>query len=92
MKTTFHTELAVLRAAAGSSVDLARLQNEILRQALEETRCLMQDQKVQMEKLALMMQRRTTVLSPTQGFSSQTYSQRSRIFVTGHMLNPTDNL
>lgn len=38
MKTTFRTELSVLQAAAGSSVDLARIQNEALRQALEENR------------------------------------------------------
>lgn len=76
MKTTFQTELAALRVAAGSSIDLARLQNEILRRALEETRSLLQDHKVQMEKMMQMIQRRTAVLSPTQGFSTQTYSQR----------------
>jgi hypothetical protein len=78
MKTTFRTELTALRAAAGSSVDLARLQNEILQRALEENRSLLQNQKVQMEKLMQMMQRRTAVLSPTQGFSTQTYSHRGK--------------
>ena len=33
MKTTFRTELVALRAAAGSPVDLARLQSEVLQRA-----------------------------------------------------------
>ena len=74
MKTTFRTELAALRAAAGSSMDLAWLQNDTLQRALAENRSLLQDHKVQMEKLMQMMQRCTAVLSPTQGFSTQTYS------------------
>jgi hypothetical protein len=79
MKTTFRTELVALQAAAGSSVDLARLQNEVLQRALEENRYLLQDQKVQIEKLMQMIQRRTAVLSPTQGFSMQTYSHRGKV-------------
>jgi hypothetical protein len=63
MKTTFRSELVALQAAAGSSV---------------ETRSLLQDQKVQMEKLMLMFQRRTAALSPTQGFSTATYSRRGK--------------
>ena len=46
MKTTFQTELVALQVAAGSSIDLA----------LEETRSLLQDHKVQMEKKMQMIQ------------------------------------
>ena len=80
MKTMFWTELSALQAAAGSSVDLAWIQNEALRQALEENRCLLQDQKIQMQKLIQMLQRRTVVLSPTQGFLTRTYTQQGKAF------------
>ena len=74
MKMMFQLELVALQAAASSSVDLAWLQNEILQQVLEETWSLLQDQKVQIEKLMLMFQWCIVALSSTQGFSTATYS------------------
>ena len=76
MATTFQMELTALQAASGSSVNLARLQNTILQQALEETRSLLSSQRLQMEEMMQMLQRRTAVFSPTQGFSVGTHLSR----------------
>ena len=73
MKTTFRTELVALRAAAGSPVDLARLQSEVLQRAPGENWSLLRDQ-VKVEKLMQLMQQRTAVLLPAQEFSMQTHS------------------
>jgi hypothetical protein len=51
MVTTFQTELAALQAAAGSSIDLAYLQNMILQNVLKKTQSLLYSQKMQMEAL-----------------------------------------
>ncbi|KAF8870466.1 hypothetical protein BD779DRAFT_1681089 [Infundibulicybe gibba] len=73
MKTTFRTELTLLQAKAGSPLDLARIQNESLRLALEEMRSLLSVQATELVKLNQKLERRTAVLSPTQGYSMETY-------------------
>jgi hypothetical protein len=73
MKSTFLSELAVLQANAGSPVDLARIQTESLRMALEEMRSLLSTQGMELIKLRQMLERRTAVLSPTQGYSVDDY-------------------
>ncbi|KAF8221846.1 hypothetical protein L208DRAFT_1382089 [Tricholoma matsutake] len=60
---------------------------------LEEIWSLLQDQKVQMERLMLMFQQCTAVLSPTQGFLTAIYSQRVGIGMgieqSGNVLLPS---
>ena len=75
MTTTFRTDLSVLEANAGSPVDLQRLQDRTLQLALEEVRSLQSKQAADMQKLSTMFQRRTAVLSPTKGFSTDLYHQ-----------------
>jgi hypothetical protein len=75
MTTTFRTDLSVLEANAGSPVDLQRLQDRTLQLALEEVRSLQSKQAADMQKLSTMFQRRTAVLSPMKGFSTDLYHQ-----------------
>jgi hypothetical protein len=76
MRTTFPAELCVLQANAGSPIDLARIQNEALRLSLEEVRSLLGAQYSQLKQLISMVQRRTAVLSPSKGYSNETYARR----------------
>ncbi|KAF9062011.1 hypothetical protein BDP27DRAFT_1369177 [Rhodocollybia butyracea] len=81
MKNTFPTALSVIRANAGSPVDLQRIQNESLRLALEEVRVTMNAMNIQLRLLTDQLNRRTQVLSPAQGYSIQQY-QRSTAAVS----------
>lgn len=73
MSTTFRSDLSILKASAGSPVDLQRIENETIRVALEEQRVLLSSQATQLKRLTDIIQRRTTVLSPTQGYSQEQY-------------------
>lgn len=75
MKGTFPSELALLQAKAGSPLDLARIQSELIRQSLEEVRSLWYTATMELGKLRELLERRTAVLSPTKGFSVQQYSE-----------------
>ncbi|KAF4607636.1 hypothetical protein EYR38_001709 [Pleurotus pulmonarius] len=59
----------------GSPVDLQRLENELLQQSLESIRSLAAHQASEIRALRLLFERRTSALSPTQGFSVETYHQ-----------------
>ncbi|KAJ7462509.1 hypothetical protein FB451DRAFT_1404301 [Mycena latifolia] len=83
MKTTFPSELAVLRANAGNPVDLERIQNTHLRVALEEVRNLLSTQTLELKKMVTLLQRRTAVFSPAQGFSTSSY-HRQAIAASAH--------
>ncbi|KAK7053211.1 hypothetical protein VNI00_003830 [Paramarasmius palmivorus] len=72
MKNTFPSALSVLKAAAGSPVDLQRVANEAIRQALEESRVINSELKREVQRLV----RRTSILSPTTGFSLDSYHSR----------------
>uniref|UniRef100_A0A8H8CI32 XPG-I domain-containing protein n=1 Tax=Psilocybe cubensis TaxID=181762 RepID=A0A8H8CI32_PSICU len=73
MKTEYPTSLAHLQANAGSTVDLERIQNNLLRLSLEEMRALLATQAAELKEMRLLIQRRTDVLSPTKGFSNLSY-------------------
>lgn len=79
MKTTFPSELSALQAAAGNPVDLQRIQDQLTRQSLEEVRSLMHNSNLVIAKLEQTVDRRTSVLSPTKGFSAATYSQSGKL-------------
>ncbi|KAJ7463292.1 hypothetical protein FB451DRAFT_464369 [Mycena latifolia] len=83
MKTTFPSELAVLQANAGNPVDLERIQNTHLRVALEEVRNLLSTQTLELKKMVTLLQRRTAVFSPAQGFSTSSY-HRQAIAASAH--------
>ncbi|KAJ7693365.1 hypothetical protein B0H17DRAFT_933068, partial [Mycena rosella] len=78
---TFPSELSVLQANAGSPVDLERIQNTFLRVALEEVRNLLASQSLELKKLVNMLQRRTAVFSPAQGFSTGNYHRQGAYIV-----------
>ncbi|KAJ7289689.1 hypothetical protein C8J57DRAFT_1494110 [Mycena rebaudengoi] len=73
----FPTQLALLQASAGSPLDLTRIQNESLRVALEELRAISDAQRLELKKLRELFERRTTVLSPAQGFSTASYHRNA---------------
>ncbi|KAF9072256.1 hypothetical protein BDP27DRAFT_424984 [Rhodocollybia butyracea] len=73
MKTTFLSELSVLRASAGSPIDLQRIQNESLRQAIEEMQVLLTSTHTEIRKLSAQVDHRTQLLSPQKSsFPSRT--------------------
>jgi hypothetical protein len=76
MKTTSPLELSVLQANAGNPIDLACIQNDTLRLSLEEVRSLLSAQNNQLKQLTSIVQWRTAVLSPTKGYSNETYACR----------------
>lgn len=86
MKTTFPTQLCLLQAKAGSPVDLARIQNDSLRHALEEVRNIMTSQLIELAKLRTTVERRTAVLSPAQGFSASTYHRTCTSMALSHFI------
>lgn len=69
MAGTFPSELSTLQAAAGNPVDLKRIQDQYTRQSLEEVRSLMHNSHLAITRLEQTVDRRTSVLSPTKGFS-----------------------
>ncbi len=76
MKDIFPVELKKLEDNASNPVDLARVQNEVLRQALERMNDTIQRQSVELSKLHEILDRRTAVMSPTKGFSLETHHER----------------
>lgn len=81
MTGTFPTQLALVQAHAGNPVDLARLQDTTLRTALEELRALAASQNHELRQLRQLLERRTGVLSPSKGFSNDTYSKRGEMLI-----------
>lgn len=79
MAGTFPSELSVLQAAAGSPLNLKRIQDQYTRQSLEEVRSLMHNSHLAITRLEQTVDRRTSVLSPTKGFSAGTYSQSGNL-------------
>jgi hypothetical protein len=80
MSTTYQSELSALRAQEGSPIDIQRLQDQLLRTALEELRALQAKNSSEIGSLLQLVNRRTAALSPTKGFSTQSY-QRSELSV-----------
>ncbi|KAH9476570.1 hypothetical protein JR316_0010486 [Psilocybe cubensis] len=79
MKHQFPNDFSLLKASAGSRVDLQRIQNQLLQLALEETRSLLASQSVQLAEVARIqkiVEQRTQVLSPAKGYSAVHYSSR----------------
>ena len=85
MKDIFPVELSKLEANAGSPIDLVRIQNEVLRQALEALKTTVEKQNMEVTKLHELLECRTAVMSPTKGFSIDTYQQR------GECIKPFNN-
>jgi hypothetical protein len=74
MKTVFLSELACLQANAGNPVDLMRIQNEAMRQALEENRVQLRELRLELTAMRASFERRTAVLSPAKAYSHQAYT------------------
>lgn len=73
MTHRYPSELAVLQAYAGSPIDLEHIQNTHLRVALEEMRSLLAAQNLELKKVTRLLERRTAVFSPAQGFTASNY-------------------
>ncbi|KAJ3769609.1 hypothetical protein FB446DRAFT_706117 [Lentinula raphanica] len=75
MKNGFPSEYAALKAQAGSPVDLTRIQDRMMREALEQNRASFHDFQMETMQHLTMLARRTAVLSPTK-FSNELYHSR----------------
>ncbi|KAJ7286609.1 hypothetical protein C8J57DRAFT_1216765 [Mycena rebaudengoi] len=73
MTHRYPSELAVLQANAGSPIDLECIQNTHLRVTLEEMRSLLAAQNLELKKVTRLLERRTAVFSPAQGFTASNY-------------------
>jgi hypothetical protein len=73
MTDVFPVELERIQASMGSPVDLQRLQNEVLQQALEESQSIQSQLLTRLEYLTMIIERRTAVLSPATGFTNEGY-------------------
>ncbi|KAJ6483022.1 hypothetical protein DFH09DRAFT_1253099 [Mycena vulgaris] len=81
MKNEFPNQLTLLGASSGNPVDLTRIQNDFLRSALEELRGISSEQKIELKKLRELLERRTAVLSPAQGFSAAVYHRNGKSLI-----------
>ncbi|KAJ7686094.1 hypothetical protein B0H17DRAFT_1304922 [Mycena rosella] len=73
-----HTDIPLRSPGCSRNpIDLERIQNTLLRVALEEMRSLLASQNVQLKKLAAAFERRTSIFSPAQGFSASNYHSRA---------------
>ncbi|KAJ7916427.1 hypothetical protein B0H13DRAFT_2449107 [Mycena leptocephala] len=80
MQSTFPSELSLLQAKEGSPADLLLIQNAVLRKALEDLYKLANIGDAKLTKLTEILERRTAVLSPAQGFSTASYHQNALAF------------
>ena len=75
MKTEFLSSLSVLKAKAGNSFEVERIQNKEISNSLEGMRGVLDVGLSRMEALGRLLERRTAPLSPTKGFSNAEYSK-----------------
>ncbi|KAJ6608481.1 hypothetical protein B0H10DRAFT_1815675 [Mycena sp. CBHHK59/15] len=78
MTTEYPAQLSLLQANAGSPMDLQRIQSTSLRLALEEVRNLLASQSIEFKKMGALLERRTSALSPAQGFSASRYHRNGK--------------
>ncbi|TFK72355.1 hypothetical protein BDN72DRAFT_894862 [Pluteus cervinus] len=76
MRTTFCEELLLLQAAAGSPVDLSRVQDKVVQQALSQIYTISLTQISELRQMHAQFERRTAILSPTKGYSAVTHHAR----------------
>ncbi|KAK7014627.1 hypothetical protein R3P38DRAFT_3205541 [Favolaschia claudopus] len=80
MKTTFPEELTLLHAQAGDPADLLLVQNNVLRKALEDLFKICTSSDTKLVRLTALLERRTSALSPAQGFSTTAYHRNALAF------------
>ncbi|KIM75214.1 hypothetical protein PILCRDRAFT_49321, partial [Piloderma croceum F 1598] len=74
MTNVYPSKLACLQENAGSPIDLMRIQNEAMRQALEENRVQLHELRRELSAMRVSFDRRTAVLSPAKAYSHQMYT------------------
>jgi hypothetical protein len=79
MKTEFPQNLALLKSQAGDPLEIERLQNSLLKGALDNVYAVLAEQTLQIKMLSQKLDRRTAVLSPTKSFSVDTYQRTFEI-------------
>ncbi|KAJ7826943.1 hypothetical protein B0H13DRAFT_2440063 [Mycena leptocephala] len=72
MESTFPSELSLLQAKEGNPADLFLVQNTVFRKTLEDLYRMANVGDTKFTKLMELLERRTVVLSPVQGFSIAT--------------------
>jgi len=87
MATTYRSELSALRAQAGEPIDLQRLQDHLLRSALERVHVVQEKHSNDLKAMMLLVAKRTQVLSPRKGFSTGSYyrSQFANVLNSKHI-------
>jgi hypothetical protein len=79
MKTEFPQNLMLLKSQAGDPLEIERLQNSLLKGALDNMYALLAEQTLQIKMMSEKLDRRTAVLSPTKLFSVDTYQRTFEI-------------
>ncbi|KAK7054027.1 hypothetical protein R3P38DRAFT_2500628 [Favolaschia claudopus] len=82
MKTEFPERLSRLRAEAGSSIDIERIQNTEIHRALSQVTTYLVHRNNDIRRLKEVLERRTAPLSPAKGFSTATYHHRGASHLT----------
>jgi hypothetical protein len=77
MRTGYPAELIAQQAAAGDPIQLERIQNAALVRALAGVRTLLSAVTDEIRELRAVVNRRTAVLTPARGFSSEVYHRNS---------------
>lgn len=73
----FPSEYAALKAKAGSPVNLMRVQDQLIRQALEQNRAALQEVQMQTAQAFKVLNRRTQMFSPSK-FNSELYYEHRK--------------
>ncbi len=68
MSDKFPADLASIQAEAGAPVDLGRLQDDIIRQAMEQLRTSQADQNSKLDAMEYNAQHRLAMFSPQKDF------------------------
>ncbi|KAF9065976.1 hypothetical protein BDP27DRAFT_1297792 [Rhodocollybia butyracea] len=87
MRSTFPTDLSLLKANAGNPLDLERLQNDILQRELSAMNATLQSQSAQISRLLQIVERRTEIFSPAKGYSIAKYHQSATTAGSTHSMS-----
>ncbi|KAF5373795.1 hypothetical protein D9758_000952 [Tetrapyrgos nigripes] len=90
MSTTFKTEYTILKAQAGSNIDLSRIQDAVIRESITGTNSRISQMTTQLTALSSILDRRTAHFSPTKGmgWSTETYYNRYSSALPGSSSSP----
>lgn len=76
MKSTFHEQLSALQAQAGAPALSERAANSEIGVEMQQMVSVMADSNQCLHQIRHLLERRTAILSPTQGYSHDMYLDR----------------